>query len=55
MDKLLHKIFFNKFVIEPDGNLRFLWDMIVLIILIYNMFYAPFAMAFSEKNDTKED
>ena len=52
MQKLLEKIFFYNFVIDPDENFRFLWDIIVLIILLYNMFYCPFEMAFIDINDT---
>jgi len=53
--KLLHKIFFNKFIIDPDGNLRFFWDIIVVIIILINMFYAPFEMAFIDFNEIEKD
>ena len=45
----MDKIFSNRFIINPDGKLRLFWDIIVIIILLINMFYIPYEMAFHEE------
>lgn len=42
----------NKFVIAHDGFLKTMWNMYILVFIVYTAAYQPFKIAFVEEQET---
>lgn len=40
-------------VIEPDSNYKLIWDIVVLVALIINIFYIPLELCFNFNNESE--
>lgn len=41
-------------VLEPDNKFRLIWDFIIVIILLWNIYYVPLSIAFDESFHNKD-